>query len=433
MRTLAANGLLISVIFIVGAMQYANVIFDMLSTGQVPLWVLATEELESAGFNRYIKDGFVLLISAMWLIQLSKLSAQPWIAHIVAGYILWVPVVVVIGCISFLFDRSPLFFLPAGLRWVLLLHASFGIFIVISGSYLDSRAQRNILYSLVLLSIINTWAILEQLAISTSVVGLAFGNARLTGVFGNAGVASFFALGVCLISVQLKAVPLRYRFALTLVAAFMSLSSGTRLVTMSIMVMFAYQIWSSLSILGEASRRVLKLFILPTLALLLVFAYNAIISVVDRGSAVSQQFESGGRVSNFINAMDVIISAEPLDILFGRGLGVGTNTAVGSLINMGDDPSDYVFNILVDNGILTCFFQFGLIGSIVFWFGIFGALKILKSRLTGMARTEFGIMKTIFILILFAGNPFEHYFLMMSFAAAVGILVSTERANRLVL
>lgn len=407
--------------------QYVMVAIGVIASGEASLWQLEFDALTSAGLLRYVKDMFVVYLSFAWLLVLPKLPLSSALLGRVRVYFLWLAGVLAIGSLGYLFGYSPLFFLPAGLRWLLLLHAALGVFLLSSSLVTGQHRHRFIFRFLWALLLVDTYAVLLQFNAASSLFGIAFGAARLTGLFSNAGVAAFFAIAVALISFQLNGVALKKRMGTTMLCMFLALSSGTRFATMAVFLILLIQMWEMAEAGGGKLKGRIKLILVPLFVVALFLGYQALNQQVDRGDAISQQFEKGGRVGNLLESIDMLYSADLVEVLVGRGLGVGTNTAIAANLVEGIDPGMYRFNQLADNAFVTCIFQFGIVGSLLFWVGIFKFILFIKPKYSKPAKSRYFGIVAVIMLTLIAGSPFEHYFLMMSYAVSLGAVYWTDR------
>lgn len=411
---------LLPLILLAGVAQYSLVAYTAIVSGSVSLWTIDFSELTSAGPLRYVKDAMIVGISIAWLIVLPTLHLPRELVRLIHIYFLWLGVVIGVGLIGFILEYSPLFFLPAGLRWMLLLHAAFGIFILSSTLVIGNTRHKFIFRFLLVILLINSYATLLQLKSTANAIGVAFGAARLTGLFSNAGVAATFAIAVALFVSQLNEIGLKRRISVTFVCLFLALSSGTRYATGAVFIIILAQLWELIDV-GTGGLKARKKVVFFPLAVLAIFiGYQALILQVDRGDAIFQQFGQGGRVDNFFITINLLYSSDIAELFFGRGLGIGTNTAISALFADGINPSRYRFNILVDNSLLTGIFQFGLFGSLVFWFGIWKFIKFVKPKHSSIAKARFLVVSTVILMTVVLGNPFEQYLLMMAFASALG-------------
>ena len=420
MKRLLRFDFLIPLIMLIGIMQYANVAFELIMSGNISIFAVDTESLYSAGPLRYLKDLFVILFSFGWVLLLPSLFLPLRVTLFLRAYFMWLLGVVLIGSLGFLFEYSPIFFYLSGIRWLLLLHASFGVFIL-SFNFVKVQNRHPFIFKfLVILALCNGYAVALQFQLVSSLWGMAFGSARLTGLFGSAGVSAFFAIAVALFSSMLDGASLKGRMWLTVFSFFIALSAGSRFSMGAIFLIFMFQIWewaesSNINLKGK-----IKLMIFPIFIVMITMGYQSVNEQVDRGDALTSQLGKGGRVSNFMDALDILSNAEIGELLVGRGLGIGTNTAISQNYAEGVDPDIYRFNKLMDNAFVTCFFQFGILGSFLFWWGIYNIINFAKPKSSTIAKHRYIVVVVVFVTTLLLGNPLEQYFLMMSYAAALG-------------
>ncbi len=411
---------LLPLILLAGVSQYAMIAIDVMKSGGTSLWQLTNDDLDSAGILRYVKDCFVVFISCAWLIVLPKLKLPTALIVRIRIYFIWIVGIIFLGTLGFLFGYSPFTFLPAGLRWILLLHASFGVFILSSSLVTGLQHHKFIFRCLWLFLLIDTYAVILQFITASNLLDLAFGNSRLTGLFSNAGVAAFFSIAIALISFQLDGVSLKKRMIITLLSIFLALSSGTRFASTAVFIILLTQMWELTETINIKRRFQIKIMFVPMVLLAIFFGYQALVKQVDRGDAITQQLEKGGRVANFFEFVELLSTADLGELLVGRGLGIGTNTAIAKNIAEGIDPNLYRFNRLTDNALITSIFQFGLIGATLFWTGIYKFIIFVKPKYSKTAKNRYNCIIIIILLTLMAGSPLEHYFLMMSYATSLG-------------
>lgn len=418
---------MLPLIFLVGMAQYAMVAIEVIISGDASLWQLESDALNTAGPIRYVKDFFVACLSLAWIIALPKLGLPSAIRARVRIFFFWITGVVIVGSMGFIFGLSPLFFLPAGLRWLLLLNAAFGVFLLSSTLVSAQNRHRFIFRFLWCIVFVDLCAVILQYTVASSLFGIAFGAARLTGLFSNAGVAAFFAIAVALISFQLDGVSLKTRMVMSIVCVFLALSTGTRFATIAIFMILLIQLWEMVEVSGGKLKSSIKLLLVPLFVLALFVGYQALNQQVDRGDAISQQLEKGGRIGNLLESVEMLYLADAGELMIGRGLGIGTNTAIGASLAEGKDPDAYRFNMLTDNAFITCIFQFGILGSLLFWSGIFKFIIFVRPKYSTRAKYRYFGIVVVILLTLISGSPFEHYFLMMSYAASLGAVYWSDR------
>jgi len=416
---------LIAVFVIVGCAQYSVVVLNAMMNGTVVLWTLDDESAGGAGLLRYMKDIFLLLFGFYWPYWVLKkgFGNNFWV------YLFWIFVVVLIGVIPYFLDFSPWFFLGAGLRWVMLLHAAVGFFWIISSVSITDLDRDFLRRFFVWVLCFDVILILAQLNVVGLVYGMGLGESRLTGIFSNAGVAGFFSVGISMIILFLFR-SFKESIFLLLLCLFIALASGTRFAMISVFLICCLVAWEGLSESDSGIRNYIMVFFaafLPGFLYFLYWLYGKMILAVGRGDMISSQFDEGGRVFNFLRMIDVILEGEVGEFLIGRGLGVGTNTAYTLVKNAGGVPESYRFNWLVDNALLTSFFQFGVLGSIFFFFGCIVFLFRVRGR-AGCLLVKFYLLLFIFFVTVFAGNPFEQYYLILPFMIAMGLIFNSSKS-----
>lgn len=131
---------LIPLIFIVGVAQYGVTAVQNVLSGNVVMWTMDSELMESAGPLRYVKDAFLLLLSFTWLIYVSRFKQYSLTKKLVGYYFFWLACITLLSILGIAIGYSPAFFLMAGLRWLMLLHASVGVFFLMRGlSWLNAE------------------------------------------------------------------------------------------------------------------------------------------------------------------------------------------------------------------------------------------------------------------------------------------------------
>lgn len=410
---------LLPLIFVIGLLQYGAVAMQSIAQGDVALWQIDDAALTGAGISRYFKDVFLVLFAA-WPIFIARRSLSSEMVRIFRAYLIWLAAIILLGTTGHVIFDTPTIFLLAGLRWILLLHCALGLFLLMRTWVQPGARQWRLFYALFILVVADLAVAFTQLNIGFALYEVGFARSRVTGLFSNAGVAAFFAFGIALVAVHLDNVRFTPRMVLIAGCIGIALTSGTRSMVLSILAVGAVMLMEILERHGSSYRSLLKLVILITVFTGGAYAYVQLISLVDRGGMIETQFQAGGRVANAIETLYLLGQADPVELLVGRGLGTGTNTAYGALTASGVQPEIFRFNLLVDNAFLTQFFQFGIIGSMVFWGGLLVFLKSAKPK-GAVLRRRYWVAVTLLFLITLSGNLFEQYFLMFGFAAALGI------------
>lgn len=413
---------LIPTVFAIGMAQYGVAAVHNILNGNVIMWTMDSDIMESAGPLRYVKDAFLLALSCIWPLYVARRKSSARTKNLFKWYLFWLATVTMTGTFGIAVGYSPPLFLVAGFRWLMLLHASVGIFFLMRSISPSPSQQAHVLWVLMAMALIDAFVILLQLKSGARITDIQLASSRLTGMFSHAAVAAFFGLSLSLCGMCLTQTSLRQRAALTFVCLFIAFASGTRSTMIILSVISMMQLNSML--LQSRARRY-RLIILCGTTLLFIFSgwigYQAMIDSVGRGGIMEAQLGKGGRISNFISMLGTLYAADYGELLIGRGIGVGTNTAYSMLENAGVEPRIYRFNQLIDNSFMTQFFQFGLVGSLFFWGGIASFFFATGRRLANPHRIHHRLSCGFFCFLLIAGNVLEFYFLMVGFAIAIGL------------
>ena len=177
----------------------------------------------------------------------------------------------------------------------------------------------------------------------------------------------------------------------TLGLLFLSVASGTRTTMILMALALVYQMISHLlKTIGFNFKSILASFIIIAMAFGIPII-SAFVEWTDRGHLLKS---GSGRIYYFWERFS---SASLFELIFGRGIGVGTNAAI--ILGMDDVVSDSTINLI--------FVQFGLLGLCIFLFALY---RMMKKMLYKMSEDR-GI-SIIFILtiatMLIVGNLFEH-------------------------
>lgn len=428
MPTLRFELLVVGVV-LCGMVQYGPAAVHALLSGQVSLWTMDADMMQESTPLRYIKDGFLFAMSAYWPLSTHWRSHDAVIRHITGFYFCWLALVVTAGVAAYIFEYSPLFFLPSGLRWVMLLHASLGLFLL--GTVYQPQPKSDFALGLCLAALLGADALLvvRQLSSVGALFGMGLAQARLTGFFSNAGVAGMFALGVALIASQLRFLRFGLKLTNMLLALFIAMGSGTRFAMMSIAIAILAVVYEQIQLKAGQLKPAGVLLLVSFGLLLLPYGYVHMLEAVGRGDLFASQFSKGGRATTFMTTLNLLLSSEPGEFLLGRGFGIGTNTAFGQLEAADVNPWRYRYNLLMDNAFLTAFFQLGLVGSLLFWGGIAAFLRAVRPKREATAKRSYFLLVTIMAVTCMAGNPFEQYYLMMAFLICLGLIYGRDRQH----
>jgi len=381
--------LVVYTLFAAALAQYADQAFSALGTRSIDVWNMSTAGMNEAGAVRYVKDVLTVVIGVGWPIALARGRFPYDMSKFVLLYFVWLFCVISIGLVPFILGWTPLFFLAAGMRWVLLLHASFGLFLF--GRWLPDgvRGQTAFVIALLALAALDFYVVLRQWMDLGQGRVVSFAGDRYTGLLSNATLAGMYAISLACMTLILDRARLLFRLLLIGLAVGIAVSSGTRFAMLCVAPVTGLLFWEVLA--GRLDRRARMLLVmsaLPIAASLVTSGYAHMVDAVGRGDVLDNQIAEGGRLYNLVQIADQLSQANVPELLIGRGLGVGTNTAYSMVQQAGAEPEQYRFNLLIDNAFVTMQFQLGTIGTLLFVTGAAAFLWRLRPRHSGYLRAR---------------------------------------------
>ncbi len=387
----------LAILIAAAAFQYFMPALQATVAGRVNYWSIGSADLESAGPFRFLKDVTVLLFGITWVLLLGR--RIPGLGF----YIVWLLSIIAIGLIGYATGAGYSGFFMAGLRWILLIHAGFGIFQFLQLRPWTTRDEALLFRLIAIVCIVDAALTAYQLLLlarSLSQLGIM----RLPGMFSLAATSAYFAAGAALVISALKSVSATRRIVVIGLCFFIALLSGTRFalfLTLALLAPLTLQVMRAAK-LPDILIGSYKYFLMP---FVLIAAVVWVTAFVARGD-MSEQLGSGGRLSNFAEYWTDMAGANPTEMLFGYGLGTGTNTAVTIAYS---NNVTYAMNATTDNSFLTTFSQIGAVGSLIFWGGIF-IVAYPAARLTPI------LVTVMFAMCLFVQNLAEQNFLIFGFS-----------------
>ncbi|MFM0166046.1 O-antigen ligase family protein [Paraburkholderia sediminicola] len=413
---------LIFALFAVGIAQYAQVAIDSLAHGTgVYIWNLDDAELQGAGPVKYLKDLSILSFALIWPVAMGASRFPAGTRKLLSIYFAWLIALVCLGLVGFVAQWSPMLFLPAGIRWMILLHTSFGLFLFAGGLKTNGAVQTRLLVMLGALGAFDAYVVLQQYRTRAQLQDVLLSADRLIGLFSNAAVAGMFALSLGCMALILDRGARWSRISVMALAALIAISSGTRFAMLSISLLSGVFVWEFVDAKLRRNNRMLFLVIaVPVSLCLVVVGYATMVNAVGRGDVITNQLDAGGRLFNLKIVAQNLMEAQPGELLFGRGLGVGTNTAVKSISQTGIDPTQYRFNELIDNTFVTLIFQMGIVGCLLFSIGVAIFLWNIRPRRSKKASIRFVAFLLISIAACMDSNVLEQFYLMTTLAVAFG-------------
>ncbi|WP_143325804.1 hypothetical protein [Paraburkholderia ribeironis] len=365
----------------------------------------------------------LLFLAVYWPVALSRQRFPAGMRQFLTCYVVWLMLMVSVGLIAFIVQWSPIYFLLSGVRWLILLHASLGLFVLARNMPREPAVQNRLLVLLGVLAVVDAYVALRQFSLGVTLKEIAFAAGRLTGVFSNAGVAGTFGVALAIFALILDRASTPGRIGLIALAMFIAVSSGTRSAMVSIAIVAALVSWELVSLrLARATKQLLVVLAVPVAIAALVGGYFVMVDAVGRGDMFAEQLNEGGRVANFMLALSDFSIADPGEMLVGRGLGIATNTAISYQIVQGIDPSQFRFNRLIDNTFVTLTFQTGVLGLVLFVAGALAFFRFVRPGPVAYARARYRALLVITLMMLFGGNLLEQYFLLTTLFIAFGDL-----------
>ncbi|KHD08203.1 hypothetical protein PN36_27235 [Candidatus Thiomargarita nelsonii] len=404
---------------IVPMVQYFPLYLQMLLSGNFVLWFNpSNEQLASIGLIRYIKDISFLGFAFLWPILLVQTNRHRLIQ--MALFVIGVELIIVcLGTVGHIKDPVlPL--MVAGFRWLLILHGAIGVGFLVIGYQLWQRQETIIVLERVVIGIIMVnfvivlweWWQMGGWSGRFSLMGQ-----RLPGLFPNAIVLAQYITGLCLL-LQLLPLKRSWLHTLLLVALLTTVISGTRGGLLSILF-----IWL-IVLLTQFRHLIKRLWLLSPLFIIIMIPIMQVVGyVADRGSFFEQQFEPGNRFYNLAVLFDMASRSPLFDVLFGKGLGYGTNTS--SVMNVGYSHP-WRFNI--DSTFATWFLQMGLLGitTLLFIAFLIGVFSFYHSKQDAKKRAV--VYTTFFTLLVLSlqQNFFEQYGIMTLLGMVIALLLSKQ-------
>ncbi len=425
-----ARAILIVTILLAGIFQYLQFILGGVSDIENSMWNIDVEDAQAgSGISVYIKDGFVVAFGLFWptwiLFQKNYNLLSLWFRF----YIIWIMSFFIYLAANHFINENHELFLLSGSRWLLLLHCSIGVSVFFRLFSLNKDSSKYVFWIIVLLSGSNVYMSTAQLVAGSFLNGVGVGAARTTGLFTNAAISGFLGLAVVFMTVFDRSFNATQRLCVLFIGLATAILSGTRFLMISQFILLIGLIYDILIIrLGRNSANKIAISSIGPLIFITVVLYTGLINLVDRGGIFSEALDDDGRFGRLVFGFSRLFDEGYLATLFGAGIGMGTNTSFTLALLSGVSQDKYPLNILVDNGFLTLILQSGFIGLLWFIAGLLFIFNKLSFNCE-INKTNIAIVLVIFILTMFAGNPFDHYFLMIGFAAAIGASI---RGNQVI-
>ncbi|SDT17682.1 hypothetical protein SAMN05444162_3323 [Paenibacillaceae bacterium GAS479] len=250
---------------------------------------------------------------------------------------------------------------------------------------------------------------------------------RLIGTFGGISIAGYMALGSSIFLYAARAVvgniQRRLGPMLQLLCLCIAGMSGTR---SAIIGCFLVVFFLVVETVFKGRKRPGSVYLTPAIIcfslLALMGGVQAATLMADRGSIVEAQVE-GGR----IDMLTGFFTSNPLSVvLFGDGLGYGTNSGV----NLNKQMEVELEHQIMDgtfNSILT---QFGLVTLALLFFAAIAAAPGLLQRMQGKS-IQLYVIVVVNLVLCISTNILEQFVYLFLLSACWAVLTGTKTASRL--
>ena len=396
--------------------QYAGVNIQAIVEKRTFYFGVEAEMLNSASMTKYLKDIFSLLFLFFFFFNYIGWR-RPVSLRDRNVVILLSGSAITLGSLNIL-SQNAIEAFACGLRWVL--HLSTAIAVIYELVKMDDRTFKNFLS---INSKIIVVFLLSNCFVSTLQV-IYGGFGRVYGLFSSAPVMSTAVLGLSLMRFNIGGGKLGSGFTFCYVLClFEIILSGSR-IAIALMLL-----WPLHFIIGKMAKTLL-VFLFSSLIITVIFGYFPVLVadyLADRGDSLRQNLDEG-RVSIIIEKISNMFGAGLWTLLFGEGLGFGTNTFFG-LFESSLNVEDRVF--IADSGYLTMFVQFGFVGSTIM-LGSFLLFILDIERLRVYFKASVALCYTPFLCFLIWGisqNPFEQFAFMIEISCAVAVALRMSRYN----
>ena len=307
-------------------------------------------------------------------------------------------VIIIIGFLILAFNNRVSFnYMVAGIRCFLFVITTIVFCQEYSSSIVEKVFIRIVTILMDITLLIQLIITVMQIQSSSSWSRFGTGSYRFCGVFPGSG-----NLGCYCIALQLLYLLILKKFSLisnkgmilrSFVCVFLSVASGTRTTMILCSVIFLYY-------LTEMMLKKIRFGFWTILILAIIFVltigvpvFNWFIQRTNRGEL---ELSGGGRITLFMN---MVHSANSFQVVFGRGLGIGTNASV----TMGVGKAE-----LADSTINLMFIQYGFAGLVLFLAGLLKAGFEMWKKVLSSERGVVVLFFLVIIVMLFVGNLFEH-------------------------
>lgn len=295
--------------------------------------------------------------------------------------------------------------------------------IIYSREYLD-YIQVTKIYKLFsyILKIIFITVVFQSLIVISRYNTINISKYRVIGTFAGSGLLGLFGVGmITFLIIYKEKIDSECKIVFnSILIAFIIIASGTRTgMVVYAVIMFSY-IYAKVVNLKNNIKLTGLFFIISIFVGVIIL--NLAEVVADRGDAISAQFNNG-RVS-FI--LDYIKESNLKEMLIGKGIGYGTNTAI-SMLNEVTTNIESTTKVM-DGSVNILITQYGLLLTCILGLIYIYIIKeVLKQNIQNEIKIIFILTSVILILI---GNVFEQFSFQVFFILNNCIIVSNLDISR---
>ena len=357
----------------------------------------------------YCKDVIAIILIGMILLLKKRIDRNVFtavIAFVMYGFV---------GLIcSGHFDLK---FLIAGFRTFMY----FGVMNLIFMAYSELMYNYTLMNRLMNLTqsviVIQTITVALQVTMSNSWGRFGSGAYRFSGLFPGSGNLGCYSIAVLIflsiLNQKYKILGNTLYLVDGILLLFLSVASGTRTCMILVGFCFVYNIFTLYGKFLRLDKNVILLFFIVTLAVVGSSIMSKIILWTGRGALMDS---GGGRIAFFTNMLS---TASPLEMMIGRGIGVGTNASI-SMGLQGTQVSDSTINLI--------FTQFGIIGLLMgMWYFVKICKKIYEMNFDYM-NISICVIFTLCVMLV-VGNLFEHIAMCLYLVLSYHLLIDFKFDN----
>ncbi|MEQ3445179.1 hypothetical protein [Enterococcus cecorum] len=377
------TGNALSILYILATLTGLGYFIIAYRTGSLVLWGYEEDiTLNNGVFPRiinYAKDIYVVLLAAYLFFKENKYYTmqKDWFYLFFA---------ILLGTALAFISGNGLLCIVGGIRAYLF---SFVVYCYCWNNELAENFWTRFLRAVEMMILLQVVGVIIQAGLAGGRIQLGSGAYRMMGLFTNAGTLGFFSLGaviyLCYAFLNNKATKVEL-WLFSLISIFLALASGTRSCVIYAAIIILVTVMEK-SRLNQIS----KIIAIPLIAIVvLVVIVSNLTAYVGRGNLM----ESG---SGRFKAWNDLFDLKFWQIIFGTGLGAGTNSA----------RSLGASSIEMDSSFTVFIVQYGIWGFTLF---ITQMIKVFQTVYRNSIYKWYALaLIGVTVLILFSGSLFEQY------------------------